>query len=293
MSHENTTVTKEWTRLLGSTSHDVAFSIKTDSEGSIYIAGYTEGNLDDQSNSGGRDAFLSKYNSSGSKIWTRQLGTPGEDIAYSVDISPDGSIFIAGETQGNLDSNTNSGGKQAFLSKYDSNGSKIWTKQAEQSIAYSLSVGADESIYIAGNTWGDLDGNINSGSDDGFLRKYKSDGTSVWTKLIGESAADIARSVTNGSDGSIYVVGETYSNLDGQINSGAGDAFISRYSEDGVRLWTRLLGSPSNDTADAITINSDGSIYIAGYTRGDLAGQTNSGQNDAFLSKSVKTDQCF
>ena len=29
----------------------------------------------------------------------------------------------------------------------------------------------------------------------------------------------------------------------------------------------------------------DGSLYIAGYTNGDLDGQTNSGLNDAFVSK--------
>ena len=58
---------KSWTRLLGTSGADYARSITTGSDGSIYIAGGTEGNLDGNSNAGGSDAFLSKYNSDGTK----------------------------------------------------------------------------------------------------------------------------------------------------------------------------------------------------------------------------------
>ena len=37
--------------------------------------------------------------------------------------------------------------------------------------------------------------------------------------------------------------------------------------------WTRLLGSSAGGRA--LTTGSDGSIYIAGDTEGDLDGQTN------------------
>ena len=47
--------------------------------------------------------------------------------------------------------------------------------------------------------------------------------------------------------------------------------------------WTKLLGSSSSDSGTNLTIGSDGSIYIAGTTYGDLDGQTNSGLSDAFL----------
>ena len=49
--------------------------------------------------------------------------------------------------------------------------------------------------------------------------------------------------------------------------------------------WTRLVGSSSYEQAHALTTGADGSIYIAGFTGGDLDGQTNSGDYDAFLTK--------
>jgi len=48
--------------------------------------------------------------------------------------------------------------------------------------------------------------------------------------------------------------------------------------------WTRLLGSLNEDRTNAITTGSDGSVYITGYTSGDLDGQTNNGEVDAFIS---------
>ena len=60
-------------------------------------------------------------------------------------------------------------------------------------------------------------------------------------------------------------------------------------NEDSIGLplieWTSLLGSPENDYAHDLTTGLDGSIYINGYTDGDLDGQTNSGSGDAFISK--------
>ena len=45
-----------------------------DSSNNYYISGVTAGGLDGNTNSGGRDVFLIKYNSSGEKQWTKQIG---------------------------------------------------------------------------------------------------------------------------------------------------------------------------------------------------------------------------
>ena len=63
----------------------------------------------------------------------------------------------------------------------------------------------------------------------------------VWTKLLGTSGEDQANALTTGLDGSIYVSGTTYGALDGQTNSGSGDAFLTKYSADGTKAWTKLL----------------------------------------------------
>jgi Ca2+-binding RTX toxin-like protein len=50
-------------------------------------------------------------------------------------------------------------------------------------------------------------------------------------------------------------------------------------------IWTKLLGTTGTDNANSLTTGSDGAIYVAGTTDGNLDGQTNSGNNDAFVIK--------
>ncbi|MBD2674711.1 SBBP repeat-containing protein [Aphanizomenon flos-aquae FACHB-1416] len=284
----NTDGTKAWTKLLGVSGNDWASSLTTGSDGAIYVAGYTYGNLDGQVNSGSSDAFVTKYNTDGTKAWTKLLGSSDYDWASSLTTGSDGAIYVAGYTGGNLDGQVNSGGVDSFVTKYNTDGTKAWTKLLGGSSydqANSLTTGSDGAIYVAGYTYGNLDGQVNSGGADTFVTKYNTDGTKAWTKLLGSSVDDIAMSLTTGSDGAIYVAGFTYSNLDGQVNSGGVDAFVTKYNTDGTKVWTKLLGSSVNDYAYSLTTGSDGAIYVAGYTSGNLNGQVNSGSYDAFVIK--------
>ena len=81
-----------------------------------------------------------------------------------------------------------------------------------------------------------------------------------WTRLVKSSSTDSAHqsftygyALTTGADGSIYIAGQTISDLDGQRNSGGWDAFISKYNADGTKNWTRLLGSSHSAVARALT----------------------------------------
>ena len=73
------TTTSLWTKQLGTSSSDGGSGVTTDSSGNIYVTGYTLGGLDGNTNSGSYDMFLVKYNSSGTKQWTKQLGSSGWD----------------------------------------------------------------------------------------------------------------------------------------------------------------------------------------------------------------------
>ena len=94
-----------------------------------------------------------------------------------------------------------------------------------------------------------------------------SEPTKAWTKLLGSPGDDIVRALTTGLDGSIYVSGYTTGALDGQTNSGGYyDAFLTKYSADGTKAWTQLLGSSGYDEAYALTTGLDGSIYASGFS---------------------------
>ena len=282
---------KLWTRLLGSNGDDAIVAIATGLDGSIYVSGYTDASLDGQTNSGGLDAFITKYSADGTKVWTHLLGTSSGDQARALTTGLDGSIYVGGYIAGNLDGQANSGGQDVFVTKYNPEGTKVWTRLLGTSSgdqARALTTGLDGSIYVGGYTAGNLDGQANSGAVDGFVTKYNPDGTKVWTRLIGTSGADYANALTKGLDGSIYVGGYTYGSLDGQTNSGGADAFVSKYSADGTKIWTRLLGTSGTDTARALMTGLDGSIYVSGDTLFNLDGQANNnaiGSTDGFVTK--------
>ena len=70
------------------------------------------------------DIFLVKYNSSGTKQWTKQLGTSSVDKGRGVTTDSSDNIYVTGGTDGDLDGNTNSGSVDIFLVKYNSDGVK-------------------------------------------------------------------------------------------------------------------------------------------------------------------------
>ncbi len=296
----STTASTVWTRLLSTASNDSASAIAIGADGFLYIAGVTQGNLDGQANGGGEDAFLSKFSSDGSRIWTRLIASTDvlldgtyREAANGVAIGSDGAIYVAGSIRGSVDGQNFSGGNvDAFVTKFSSDGNRAWTRLIGSSgaeTAYALTVGADGSIYVAGVTEGvgSLDGiprNISS-LRDGFVTKFNPDGTKSWTRLISSEGVDQAYALTTGSDGFIYVSGVTTGSLNGQVNSGGVDAFLTKVATDGSLIWTRTLGTGDWVEGNALTSTSDGSIYVAGLARGTLDGLASYGMEDAFIAK--------
>jgi hypothetical protein len=88
------------------------------------VTGYTDGELDGNTSSGSSDIFLIKYNSNGTKQWTRQLGTSEQDLGFGVTVDSSDNIYLTGYASGGLDGNTNSGEKDIFLMKFNSDGVK-------------------------------------------------------------------------------------------------------------------------------------------------------------------------
>ena len=120
---------------------------------------------------------------------------------------------------------------------------------------------------------------------DAFLAKYSSSGSLVWTKQLGSVSWNSANALVTGSDGSIYIAGDANASIDSQSFTGATDSFVAKYSTDGTKLWTAQFGSSGVDIAKALTVGLDGSIYVAGETKGTFDGLVNSGTLDAFIFK--------
>jgi len=268
-----------WSKLLGTSNQDSAWTVTSGKDGSVYIAGTTEGNLDGKQNHGSFDGFVIKYDVSGAKEWTRLIGTGANEGIYSIVAAEDGSLYLAGFT-----------GADALVTKYSGNGTEAWRRNLGSSsrwdAAWSSAISSSGEIYIAGNTEGSFDGQTNSGKNDGFLTKYDENGNKAWTRFISTPYEDhYTGKIATVSDGSIYLGGSTRGNLDGQSNSGGSDAYIAKFNNDGSRQWTRLIGTQSDDGGSIIKPLSDGSLIVMGNTRGNLDGQINHGGDDIFICK--------
>ena len=138
---------------LGTSSADYAGGVATDSSGNVYVTGSTYRNLDGNTSAGNADLFVVKYNASGSKQWTRQLGSSSRDSANGVATDSSGNIYVTGTTYWELDGNTSAGKADLFVVKYDSSGTWQWTKQnGTDRYDEAIGVATDSSgnVYVTG-----------------------------------------------------------------------------------------------------------------------------------------------
>ena len=122
-----------------------------------------------------------KEGSSGTatSFWSEQIGTSFYDYGTGVTLYSSDNIYVSGQSNGGLDGNINSWSDDIFLVKYNSSGTKQWTKQLGSSsdFAWDVTVDSSDNIYVTGFTNGSLEENFNQGSYyDIFLVKYNSDG---------------------------------------------------------------------------------------------------------------------
>lgn len=277
-------VPDEWINQFGTPAHDEGARVSADGLGNVYISGGTRGNLTG-TNAGDSDAYIRKYNSSGSLLWTHQLGTPGFDYAMGTSADGLGNVYTAGWTWGPL-GGAYSGSSDIFLAKYNSVGTQVWIRQfGTSTIDEARSVSADKlgNVFIGGTSSGGLSGGISSGVQDAFVSKYNSSGSLVWTRLFGTSMEDTTFSVSADGSGNVYAAGYTSGSLDGS-NLGSHDVFLRKYDASGGLLWAKQLGTSSYDDGHSVAFDGVGNVYVAGWTSGSLGGP-NAGGYDAFLRK--------
>jgi hypothetical protein len=272
-----------WTRQFGSSAWDWAHAVAVDASANVLVAGQTFGSIA-SANAGSADAFVRKYDADGNELWSRQFGNTASEWARGVAVDASGNVLVAGETSGSL-AGGNAGGIDAFVRKYDPNGTVLWTRQFGSSgheSSRGVAVDASGNVLVAGETSGSLAGG-SAGGIDAFVRKYDPNGTVLWTRQFGSSADDVAHGVAVGASGSVHVAGSTQGSLAGG-GAGGHDAFVRAFDADGSERWTRQFGSGADDLAFAVGADAVGNILVAGETSGSLAGGS-SGGIDAFVQK--------
>ena len=69
------------------------------------------------------------------------------------------------------------------------------------------------------------------------------------------------------------IVGYTKGNFDGEhAGNTSDDIFVTKYDPSGNREWATQVGTTAADRGYGLAIDSSGSIYAGGYTKGSLGG---------------------
>ena len=255
--------------------------VATDTENSVYVAGFVAGSLNGQTNSGRQDAFLIKLSSSGNVLWTRLLGAVGDDGVTG--IATNGTnIYLTGYACGNgmrFAGNTIQGPCDVFVSKYDKNGNRLWAKLfgssrndyaakiAKVSSGGAVVVGTYESTTFNANGFP-----INR---DGFVIRLDPNGNVIWNKTISSPQNDEALAVV-ASDSVVYVGGKTEGSLNGTPRTRTGstdltDAFVLQMStSNGNTQWTRFIPGTEGDPTfgfafvNELGLDATGNVFAMG-----------------------------
>lgn len=107
-----------WEKTVGGKGYDWGYSVLQTGDGGFIVAGSTS-----SFGKGDYNAYLIKTDTTGNKIWEKNLGGDGDDFIYSVALSGDGGYILAGITNSFGD-----GRSTVYAVKTDASGNLIWEK---------------------------------------------------------------------------------------------------------------------------------------------------------------------
>lgn len=267
----NTLTQLVWGSYFGGSNNEAGYSLKARGN-DLYVCGSTNSNdlptgtgTFEPNHSGMHDGFLARFNSTnGQFLGATYIGTSNQDQAFMMDIDKFGSIFVMGQSQGNMPVTNGryaNPGSQQFIQKYSSDlVNQVWATvigsgQSKIDIVPSaFMVDKCLNIYLSG--WGGLtNGDYNGGNTNGLQTSKDAidsttDGSDFYFMVLDRDATGFLYGTFYGGDG-----GPT-------ANSGEHvDGGTSRFSPDGIIYQSVCaacdnLPFPTTPTAYSTTRNS-------------------------------------
>lgn len=318
---------------MGGTGDDRGSAVDMHGVG-VVVAGVFSGSFDANptatvttiTSNGGTDIFIAKFSSTTSFTWIKTFGSITDDAdagitngpnAIDIATSSAGNIFTTGYFASSMDIDPGAGVVTVvgsiFVQKLTSGGNFSWGNSTMSGAGLGIDIDASGNVYTTGWFSGNVDMDpgagvttLNGNGLDIYVRKMDGIGNFSWAINMGASSSDQGRDIVIDPSGNVNVTGWYQQSVDFDpsgstatlTNSGGMDVFIASYSNTGAYLWSKKIGSSSNDMGLGITSDYSGSIYTCGTYKASadfhteagvytmpLAGYVSSSAQDAFLHK--------
>ncbi len=293
-----------WAKSIGGAGDDYGNGIATDGQGNVYIAGRFSGMVDFNPGmaptdtfylqaQGKEDIFICKLSKDGDFVWARQIGGKEDDWGFSIHVSRQGNVFVAGTFRGTVDFDpgpgthniSSVGDFDVCVVKLDSDGRFVWANSMggpDHDYGNSVTTDTSENVYIAGSfmetiTFPPLSGIpqlVSKGWDDIFIAKLDAKGQFVWAKGYGGTEPDYAYAVTTDLQENVYATGSFQKTVDFNpavpgnkcTAKSAMDIFIVQLNTNGALDWVKSFGSKPTvvNIGWNITVDSLKNIYTTG-----------------------------
>nr|WP_245344560.1 transcriptional regulator [Asticcacaulis solisilvae] len=216
-------------------------------DGSVYVLADVNGQISNQDIKGTTDVALMKYDSAGNIVFTRTLGASDAASGYSMAVSADGKIAIAGSVTGALNISKTTVTTYGTAPKQTTSTTTI----------HEGTSGYDESV------------------SDSFVSVYDPDGVEMWTQRKGGNGEDEATAVAFGADGSIYVGGRTRTSMPGATTAikGGWDGYVMGFDAAGKSKFTVQTGTDKTDSISGLVVDGN-TLYTSGIEDGSAVVKT-------------------
>ncbi|HEY8504337.1 MAG TPA: SBBP repeat-containing protein, partial [Gemmataceae bacterium] len=282
---------------------NVPFDLEVDGSGNVYAGGVFGGTADFDPGPGtanlssalnGPDGFVVKLTAGGAFADAFRLGadSPFLDRVIGLAVSPAGDLFVSGSFGGTVDFDpgagtaplTSAGDIDAFVARYDGSGALTWARRTG-------GAGPDEAARVAldpqGNvisvgtfdsTGVDFDPGggsftLSSALAEAFVWKLDGAGNFAWARKLGGAGKDVGTGLDTDPDGNVYVTGDFQ--LTADLDPAAGgaydltaqgvDSYAVKMTGDSLLVWAFPTGGPGTDVHGGVTVDSAGTVTVAGH----------------------------
>ncbi len=293
-----------WVQKIGQYGGTNSFNaVAMDADGYVYTVGHTSvsglvcnvtgyqvgGVTYGKAFKGNIDALIVKWSPTGSVVWRHYLGGVNVDTANACAVTPDGFVYVAGETRSpdwaSLASGTPGATNSAgFIVKLTADGTHIWSSflngSSDEAVQAVQADAATATLFLGGVTASSnfLSSvtrlNSHAGNSDGFIVKLTDTNTAFrteWCRFAGGSAADRVASVALLPDGRLAAGGATGSGAwltqtGGGTFHGVQDGFLTLLNAtNGAVSWSAYVGGERADQIQALAAGP-GPLFTVGST---------------------------